>query len=366
MLREAGMLREAAVRREAGVSLLVCLALVAGAAACGRRGDPMPPLRYVPNVTTDLSVRQQGDLVTLDFAYPLTTASGQALPGLRAVEVWSLVSDQPAETSRGIDQRAYAQAATRRASIEGPELESAVFGDRLRLRLPFSTLAGAEPREDGSLVLGVRTVSTTAETSDVSNLAALDVRATTAAPTGLDLVPQAKGIALSWSAADPGEGFTIYRRRSQERGYGAPIARAGADELRYLDREAAYGERYFYTVRTIVGTEPLVESAAAVEREIAYLDTFPPPPPASLVALAEAERVRLVLEPSPADDVAGYVVYRRDPGAQFRRVNRDLLAELELVDTGLASGLTYVYRATAVDDAGNEGPPGDEVSVTVR
>jgi hypothetical protein len=47
-------------------------------------------------------------------------------------------------------------------------------------------------------------------------------------------------------------------------------------------------------------------------------------------------------------------------------VTSELLTELEHLDTGLASGLTYVYRATAVDDAGNEGPPGDEVSVAVR
>jgi hypothetical protein len=225
-------------------------------------------------------------------------------------------------------------------------------------------LSGAQP-EGGSLVLGVRTVSTTAETSDFSNLAALDVRATSGTPAELEVVAQAEGIALSWSAADAGEGFTVYRREAQERGYGAPIARTAAEELRYLDREARYGESYFYTVRTIVDTDPLVESAPATEREIAYRDTFPPAPP-SLVAFPEEQRVRIVLEASPAPDAVGYHLYRRDPGAEFRRVTSELLTELEHLDTGLASGLTYVYRATAVDDAGNEGPPGDEVSVAVR
>lgn len=341
--------------------------------ACGRRGDPLPPLRYVPNVTTDLGVRQQGDLVTLELGYPKTTTSGLGLPGLQAVEVWSLLSSQPSEVSRAIDKRAYAPAASLRASIEGPELESAVFGDRLRLRLRRSTLLptqlpteSGQPLPEGSLVLAVRTVSTTAETSDYSNLAALDLRSTSGTPTELAATARADGIALSWSAADPAEGFTVYRRLSTERGYGAPIGRTAADELRYFDREASYGESYFYTVRTIVASEPLVESEAAVEREIDYRDTFAPQPPADLVALAEEQRVRLVLEASPDADVVGYLLYRRDPGAEFRRITSDPIPDLEHVDTGLLSGLAYVYRATAVDDAGNEGEPGAEVSVTVR
>jgi hypothetical protein len=355
-----------AAARRVRLVLLALGALAAIAFGCGRRGDPLPPLRYVPNVTTDLSVRQQGELVTLELGYPLTTASGLALPGLHAVEVWSLASDQPAATARTVDARAYAGAASRRASIEGAELESAVFGDRLRLRLPFSTLAGGEPLGGGSLVLGVRAVSSTAETSDFSNLAALDVRTTSGAPTDLSAVAQAEGIALAWSHVDAGEGFTVYRRAARERGYGAPIGRTADDELRYLDRDARYGESYFYTVRTIVGSEPLVESEAAVEREIDYRDTFAPAPPARLTVLAEEQRVRVLLEASPANDVVGYVLYRRDPGAQFRRVTREPLTELEHIDTGLASALTYVYRATAVDSAGNEGEPGAEVTVTVR
>jgi hypothetical protein len=352
-------------RRWQCAALLVLLVVSPG---CGRRGDPLPPLRYVPNVTSDLSVRQQGDLVTLELGYPRTTASGLALPGLHAVEIWSLATDQPAGQARAIDARSYQQAAGLRATIEGAELESAVFGDRLRFRLPLETLAavGTATEDGGSLVLAVRTVSTTAETSDFSNLAALDLEAPLPAPGELTVTGTQEGIELAWTAGQPGAGFTVYRRGAEERGYGAPIGRTAPEERRFLDRDARFGESYFYTVRTIAGEDPLVESAPAVEREIAHRDVFPPDPPAGLLALAEGDRVRLVIEPSPSSDVAGYVLYRRDPGADFRRVTRTSAERLEHVDTGLASGLTFTYRATAVDTADNEGPPGDEVAVTVQ
>lgn len=351
-------------RRRSAAALLTLLLAAPG---CGRRGDPLPPLRYVPNVTTDLGVRQQGDLVTLELGYPRTTASGLALPGLHSVEVWSLATEQPAAKSRAMDPRSYLGVASLRATIEGPELESAVFGDRLRFRLPLSTLAAApSPADGGSLVLAVRTLSTTAETSDLSNLAALDLVAPLPAPSDLAVTGAQEGIQLAWTATDPGAGFTVYRRGAEERGYGVPIGRTAPEEQRYLDREARFGESYFYTVRTIASEDPLVESAAATERELEHLDVFPPAPPAKLLALVEGARVRLVIEPSPASDVAAYVLYRRDPGADFRRVTRTAADRLEHVDTGLASGLTFTYRATAVDAAGNEGPPGDEVAVTVQ
>ena len=134
---------------------------------------------------------------------------------------------------------------------------------------------------------------------------------------------------------------------------------------RHLDESAEFGERYIFTVRAVASLEPLVESAAAVEREIEYLDRFAPPPPASLLALGEVESVRLVWQASPAADAIAYILERRDPGGDFRRITSTAVAALEHLDRGLASGLTYVYRIRALDGVGNEGEPGAEVSVTV-
>jgi hypothetical protein len=119
-------------------------------------------------------------------------------------------------------------------------------------------------------------------------------------------------------------------------------------------------------VRAVATLEPLVESAAAIEREIEYVDRFAPAPPTGLLALGESEQVRLVWERSPDADAIGYHLDRRDPGGEFRRITAQPIAQLEHLDRGLARGLTYVYRISAVDGAGNEGTPGSEISVTVQ
>jgi fibronectin type 3 domain-containing protein len=80
------------------------------------------------------------------------------------------------------------------------------------------------------------------------------------------------------------------------------------------------------------------------------------------VALAEAGRVRLVWRASDADDLAGYIVYRRaGTSGTFERVTPQPVVAAEYADSNVTSGKTYTYRVTAIDQAGNESAPGGEV-----
>ena len=58
-------------RRFAVLALLVLAALPM--AACGKKGDPMPAPRTIPQAATDLKVRQRGLEVVVEFAYPKAT-----------------------------------------------------------------------------------------------------------------------------------------------------------------------------------------------------------------------------------------------------------------------------------------------------
>ena len=79
------------------------------------------------------------------------------------------------------------------------------------------------------------------------------------------------------------------------------------------------------------------------------------------MALAEARRIRLVWKASPADDLAGYIVYRRGAEGEFRRVTAQPLTAAEYADSDVTRGVSYSYRVTAVDQTGNESAPGGEV-----
>lgn len=72
--------------------------------------------------------------------------------------------------------------------------------------------------------------------------------------------------------------------------------------------------------------------------------------------------IRLILTQHPAENLAGYRVYRRKQGATAWEKLLDLVTGLEAEDLIAASGQTYEYIVAAVAVDGYESPPSDPVS----
>ncbi len=375
-----------------------CLLLLAVAASgCGKKGDPLPPLRNIPLTTGDLSVSQQGRQILFDMAYPSTTVSGMTLGGIDAVELLELVKplppgwqpaavptpedeveeapSPPAEDEEeasppaekpiplpSADAREIEAAAGTLLTLRGAELTAAVVGDRIQIRLPLADPLPAEPLAN---IFAVRTVKGD-ETSAISNRVTLVPTEPPPPPRNLQVQPAAGGIELTWEAGDDALGFEVFRRDARVRGYGETSLRLDGSRRSLLDTSARFGERYIYTVRTIAGVNPLIYSDEAGEREVEYEDRFAPPLPQNLVALAERAAIRLRWQPSDADDVAGYVIYRREPGRDFHRLTTELITGAEYLDRGLSSGLTYAYRLQVIDRTGNESELSRPVVTTAR
>ena len=361
--------RVARIRQRASGATVVALMLTGIAmSACGKKGDPLPPLRTIPLTTKDLEVRQQGRQILLDMTYPSTTMSGLTLGGIDAVELLELVKPVPAAAGDepaplpSADAREVDAAARTLLTLRGSELTSAVVGDRIQFRLPLAEQLPAEPVAN---IFAVRTLKDT-EKSAISNRVTLVPVEPPPAPRNLQAQPTASGIQLTWEAAADTEGFDIFRRDAQVRGYGEPIRRVDGTKRKYLDKNARFGQRYIYTVRAVAGVKPLIHSDEAGESEVDFEDRFAPPLPKNIVALAERAAIRLRWEPSTADDVAGYIIFRREPGRNFHRLTTDPVTGSEYVDRGLASGLTYAYRMQVVDRKGNESELSKPVETTAR
>lgn len=351
------------MHRRAPLLLVLALLALPLLVACGKKGEPLPPIRHVPAETKDLSIHQQGNLLIFRMQYPQSTAAGEVLSGLDEVEVWRMEAPFP-DPSRPplMDPRLFVAEAEKLFGLRGPELIAAVTGDRIETRIP-----APEARDATLDVFAVRTLSSTGEPSTMSNLVSLVIAPAAAPPKEMRVEATSGGVLVSWTPPDwEVLGYNVYRRPSTERAFGEPLARVPAGAQSHLDESATFGQRYIYTLRAIRGEDPLVESAAAAESEIDFQDRFAPLPPTSVVALGESGSARLVWEASPTADTVGYRVYRRDPGSSFRQINERPIAEAEFLDTGLTGGLRYEYRVTAVDGVGNEGEPSAIADVVVE
>lgn len=358
---------------------VLCGALLIAAvtlSACGKKGDPLPPVRLVPATTTQLTVAQRGREIVVAFPYPNSTAAGTALPGIDQVSLWQMTLTPPLGPA-GVpppkvappDPRLFTAAAQAVLRLDPAGIGIAVQGDRLVLRRPMPA-----PPADGSrqvLVLAIKTLALGGEESAFSNLGVVEVLAPPPAPRGFAADGEADGVRLRWDVpAAPGEaswvGFNLYRREATAKIYGAPIATL-TSEREYLDRGAPLGSRLIYTVTTVATREPMmIESGIEAEIEVDHRDRYAPPGPKGLVALAEAGRVRLIWDPVTAPDLAGYLVYRRDPGSEEFRKIAGPIEKAEFEQTDLSAGEAYIYRVSAVDRAGNESEPSGPAAGRVR
>ncbi|MEO7794181.1 MAG: fibronectin type III domain-containing protein [Thermoanaerobaculia bacterium] len=386
-------------RRRAGVSAVAGLVLLAlPLVGCGKKGDPMPAPRTIPAAATDLKVRQRGLEVVAEFGYPKATVAGLPLQGLDQVTLYVLerpvsatvaatpvaptpqaapapstgaaptaAVSPPATPATALvmpDPREFVVAAKPFLALSGAELASAISGDRITLRFRLlEPLAVDLPAR----IFSVRTHAAGGELSDWSNLAGLLPRAPASPPANFLAVSAKNGVLLSWNpATTPGiAGYNLYRRDAARTSYGEPVATLDATAATAIDEGVTYGRRYIYALTAIGTRQPLAESALSSELEIDYQDRFAPAPPAELSALGSVGEVRLVWPASSEADVAGYVVERADPDADFHRVNVEPVAALEFTDRGLASGFTFRFRVAAIDKSGNLGPPGEPVSTRV-
>ncbi len=350
-------------------------ALLAG---CGKQGPPLPPLKAIPATTKDLAATQQGSQIVLSFSYPKTTAAGLALPGISAVEVLEATRTAGSDgKATALDPKQFGATGKTQIKVTGADLTTATSGDRIVISLPLPpmpVLPAATPAPGTTpapatttppLVAhyyAVRTFGEDGDRSEISNVSAVVPKAPPPAPERLTVTARADGVMVEWAGVTGAAGgYNIYRRDAQERFHGQPVHSAGAEERSWLDTTARFGQNYIYTVTALAQREPVVESAVGSEHEVRYQDRFAPAVPAELVALAEPGRIRLVWRPVDADDLAGYILYRRIGNGSFERLTAQPLTTPEYNDTVLTAGQTYGYRVTAIDKAGNESDPGAEV-----
>jgi hypothetical protein len=367
---------------------------------CGKKGDPLPPLRPTPAAVTNLRVAQRGDQLEIRFTAPRASTDGARLPVL---EVEMLVADKEGDLPK--------VARTRRIKVAPGE----TLVERQPLPLPGTALRVA-----------ARAVAK-GHKGRPGELTRLTVVPPLLPPQGLKAELVAEGVSLSWegdvpaplptpaptptptpaskpdptpegptspppaeptlptgvppdapreparpSAGPEGKapeapatprpftpGFFIYKRAAGG-GFEAPLPGAVTEHV-FVDPSPQPGESLCYEIRAVASAEPLVESAPSNEACIDVKDVRAPAPPTGLTAVLRDDGVEIRWSPSSEADLAAYRVYR------VRRAGTEPLADVAVPETLFVdrapSGRTFRYVVTALDKAGNESPASAPVEI---
>ena len=356
--------------------------------ACGKRGDPHPPVPAIPQATTDLVVAQRGTKLILSWSYPSLTTSGEKLGSIRRVVLYRYVEPLPAaQPARDpktllpgdidptiptavalfakippIGPMQFGKLRERVDSIEGDALANATVGARLLYEdnTPLQTSDGRPVRIDYAVVTEGQEAKSNA--SNIASIVPVDV---TAAPAGLTVTPKAEGVVLNWTA--PGKGIVIgydvfrYPATEELEDLATPVNSTPITKTTFTD-VPAYGE-YNYRVASVAAIgPPRLTSERSEPARTTFKDLSPPPTPTGLNVLVETKTLRLVWDAVTAPDLAGYRVYRSEYAGPTRKLAGRLLFTPQLIkETNWSDvpdpGIEYTYEVTAVDKSGNESAP---------
>jgi hypothetical protein len=290
--------------------------------ACGKRGDPLPPLPRSPQTATALVLSQRGAEVLLQAVAPRLTTAGAPL-GVFEVEVF-------------------------RADAAG-DIEKLAKPVRVRVA-PGETFTQAWPLPIAGTNVRVAVRGIDRGQRGPLAEAMLLVQEPPKAPTGLTPTLDATGVVLAWT----GGPARVYRR-SQDGTYGAPLDPKVAPAP-FRDATVTAGQSWCYVVRAVAGAQGLAESVPSTEACVGVRDVFPPATPVGVAALAAGGVVDVSWSPSSEPDLALYRVYRASDGAPERLAELPA-GETRYRDEQAATGVSYTYTLTAVDKDGNESAP---------
>ncbi len=322
------------------------LAVVLG--ACGAVGDPLPPLRNLPQPVSDLTARQIGHNIEFEWTWPLFTTEGtvaREVGGftLWAVEVPDLRSDLTSETIDGYRRLV--------RTVDAADITDPGPGSRLRLQSPLSDWQLGQP-----VIVVVVGANRAGQDAGYSNQVRLQPLEPPAEPQWVKVESAPDGVSLAWEPAQQAEEYSIERTDVPD-GPFRPLGRLGITS--FLDRGAIRNRTYRYRLRPYrMSAAGWVEGPPSAESEITLTDRFPPAPPPGLRAVRTRSSVELSWLPSPESDVSGYYLLRDGETLSGH------LTTTTFSDSAALPDANYEYTVIAIDTAGNESEP--SVPVLVR
>lgn len=338
------------------ISALGLLGLGLGMAGCGTQGAPQPPSLNLPDPVGDLSAARNGNQVALSWTMPSRNTDKLLLKDKVAVRVCRREGTASCVPVGDLNLAPEAQGSFTET------LSGSLTSGSPRLLAYFVELKNSRGRSAGP-----------------SNAAA--ALAGEAPPPLKDVSAAVRkaGVLLTWSAESRHDSIRLHRtlltpppakaRAGLLSAPPEPVEQSFLVELdrgRALDKNITFGQTYEYRLQRVARLEvsgKTIELASefSAPLHVEAKDIFPPAAPTALAAVATAPgtgveaSIDLNWRPVVENDVAGYIVYRKeDDGAWHRISPAQPLTAPDFHDPQVRPGHTYRYTVSAVDQGGHE------------
>lgn len=293
------------------VSPLVLPLTLVLAAACGKVGDPKPPIIRIPQPVADLSASQTGYRVILSWTNPAKYVDDNAATDLGMVHILRNGVEISVVSATGAGQPQSFE-----LDVAGEVGATSTFS----LRLEVPRVRGVSP---------------------ISNTASIQVVDVPGSPRNLVSVVDGFRILLEWQAPERnGQLADVYIVQRSDR----PAAEV-VSGTRFADAEFEPGKTYDYTVTAARGAQGQVRGLAGPTVSVVSTDKTPPVTPSGLVVQSLGAQVILRWRANTERDFKDVLVFRSD------RVEPIAATPVDgYVDSGYRPGLAYQLAARDVFD----------------
>jgi hypothetical protein len=363
-------------RRDAGpgmtASRLFCglLGALVLTAACGKKGDPMPPLVRVPAAPQQVTAARQAGRVTVRFVVPSANIDNSTPGDVARVEVLAM-NGAAALTPEDVVRRGTVIGVVKVNPPPDPDEE------------PVADPPPASPPDgidQGGAATIVDTLSSSLIADDLRTYVAVAVspRGRRGTPSTAAVVPlvmspapppearieyDASGVTLTWSSDAEALPVHVYELGETER----RLTETPLADGRYVDARVEFDTERCYATRAVLTVaEMTIEGERSAPSCVTPRDTFAPPAPTGLNAVPETGAVSLIWNPVDAADLAGYIVMRAvAPATEPVAVNETPIADTTYRD-GVPAGVRVRYVIVAVDRSGNRSAASPAIEETAR